>query len=76
MLDFERKIKTKVKVTLHSFQNVFEEKEFCIETRLSDIFKTANVTMLTKVILENCYRVLQVTYKPKTKTTRLFFKGH
>ena len=37
-----------------------------METRLSNIFKTTNVTKLTKVILESSYRVLQVTSKWKT----------
>ena len=32
-----------------------------METRLSNIFRTTNVTNLTKVIHESCYRVLQVT---------------
>ena len=36
-----------------------------METRLSIIFKTTNVTNLTKVIQQNSYRVLQVTSKWK-----------
>ena len=38
-------------------------KEFCTETRLSNIFKTTIDTNLTKVIQESSYRVLQVTFK-------------
>ena len=34
--------------------------------RLHNIFKTANVTNLTKVIKESSYRILQVTSKQKT----------
>ena len=37
-----------------------------METRLSNIFKTANITNLTNVIQESSYRVLQVTFKQKT----------
>ena len=33
-------------------------KEFCMETRLSNIFKTTNVTNFTKAILKSSYRVL------------------
>ena len=36
-----------------------------METRLSNIFKTTNVTESTKAILESSYRVLQVTLKLK-----------
>ena len=36
-----------------------------MEPSLSNIFKTTNVTNLTKVILESSYRVLQVTCKWK-----------
>ena len=36
-----------------------------METRLSNIFKTTNVTNLTKVIPEGSYIVLQVTSKWK-----------
>ena len=38
-----------------------------MKTRLPNIFKTTNVTNLTKVILESSYRVLQVTSKWKTR---------
>ena len=41
-------------------------KEFCVETRLSNIFKTTNVTNSTKVIQQSSYSVLQVTSKWKT----------
>ena len=34
-------------------------KEFCIEKKLSNIFKTTNVTKLTKAILKSSYRVQQ-----------------
>ena len=37
-----------------------------METRLSNIFKTTNVTNFTKAILKSSYRVLQVTSKWKT----------
>ena len=43
-----------------------------METRLSNIFKTTNVTNLTKVILESSYRVLQVTSKWKTPKQLLY----
>ena len=39
--------------------------EFCVETRLSNIFKTTNVTKLTKTILESSFRALPVTFKWK-----------
>ena len=33
-------------------------KEFCMESRLSNIFKTTNVTNFNKAILKSSYRVL------------------
>ena len=47
-------------------QQLFAFKEFCMETRLYNIFKTRNVTKLTKTFLESSYRVLQVAAKCKT----------
>ena len=44
-----------------------------METRLSNIFKTTNVTNLTKVIQESSYRVLQVTSKWKTLKQPVYF---
>ena len=44
-----------------------------METRLSNIFKTTNVTNLTKVIQQSSYRVLQVTYKSKTLKQPVYF---
>ena len=44
-----------------------------METRLSNIFKTTNVTNLTKVIQQSSYRVLQVTYKWKTLKQPVYF---
>ena len=65
MLDYERAFKIKVgqlwKFCLR--QQLFVFKEFCMETRLSNIFKTTNVTNFTKAIRKSSYRVLQVTFK-------------
>ena len=44
-----------------------------METRLSNIFKTANITNLTNVIQESSYRVLQVTSKQKTLKQPVYF---
>ena len=44
-----------------------------METRLSNIFKTANVANLIKVIQQNSYRVLQVTSKWKTLKQPVYF---
>ena len=44
-----------------------------METRLSNIFKTTNVTNLAKVIQESPYRVLQVTSKSKTLKQSAYF---
>ena len=44
-----------------------------METRLSNIFKTTNVTNLTKVIQQSSYRVLQVTSKWKTLKQPVYF---
>ena len=44
-----------------------------METRLSNIFKTTNVTTLTKVIQQNSYRDLQVTSKWKTLKQPVYF---
>ena len=51
-------------------QQVFVFKNFCMETRFSNIFKTTNVANFTKVILKSSYRLLQVT--PKWKTPKQF----
>ena len=57
-------------------QQLFAFKEFCIETRLSNIFKTTNVTNLAKVTQESPYRVLQVTSEfKKLKQSAYFFKA-
>ena len=70
MLDSERTFKIKVRL-LGQFskfclrQQLRAFKEFCMETRLSNIFKSTNVRNLTKVIQQNSYRVLQVTSKWK-----------
>ena len=75
MLDSERTFKIKVRLRWTVFEILFTSaimlcafQEFCMETRLSNIFKTKNITNLTKVIQENSYRLLQVT-------SRLLFKG-
>ena len=47
-------------------QQLFTFKEFCMEKRLSSIFKTTNVTKSIKAILKSSYIVLQVTSKWKT----------
>ena len=47
-------------------QQLFAFKEFCMETRLSNIFKTTNATNFNKAILKTSYRVVQVTFKQKT----------
>ena len=54
-------------------QQLFAFKEFCIETRLSNIYKTTNVTNFTKAILKSSYRVLQVTSKWKTLKQPVYF---
>ena len=68
MVDSERTFKIKVKSDLTVSKilltpAVIAFKEFCMEMRLSNIFKTANVTKLNKAILISSYRVLQVTSK-------------
>ena len=57
MLDSERTFKISLCLQLFAF------KEFCMEVRLSNIFKITRVTKLTKAVLESFYRVLQVTSK-------------
>ena len=44
-----------------------------METSLSNVFKTTNVTNLAKVIQQNSYRVLQVTSKWKTLKQLVYF---
>ena len=44
-----------------------------MEKRLSYIFKTTNITNLTKTILKSSYRVLQVTSKWKTLKQPVYF---
>ena len=59
----------KINAKLNSFWNfVYVSNylllfDFCMETRLSNILKTTNVTNFTKTILESSYRVLQVTLR-------------
>ena len=66
---FWKSILNEGKVTLDRFRNIFFRqqlwtfKEFYMETRLPNTFKTTNLTNLTKVIQESSYRVLQVTSK-------------
>ena len=78
MLDSERTFKIKVKLRrsvseICLCQQLCAFKEFCMETRLPNIFKTTNVTNLTKVIQQNSYRVLQVTSKWKTLKQPVYF---
>ena len=40
-------------------QELFANNDFCMETRLCNIFKAANAITLTKTILENPYEGLQ-----------------
>ena len=54
-------------------QQLFAFKQFCMEARLPNIFKTTNVTNLTMVIQESPYRVLQVTSKYKTLKQPVYF---
>ena len=65
MLDSDRTFKINVtqcsKFCLR--QQLFAFIEFFMEKRLSNIFKTANVTKLTKIILKSSYRALQVPSK-------------
>ena len=60
MLDSERTFKIKVRFRWTVFEILIMST---METRLFNIFKTTNVTNLTKVIQENPYRVLKVTFK-------------
>ena len=75
MLDSERTFKIEVRLPWTVFEILFMSviKEFGIETRLSNIFKTTNVTNLTKVIQQSSYRVLQVTSKWKTLKQPVYF---
>ena len=71
MLDTERAFKIKVRLRETVSAILFTSaimlfKELCMETRLPIIFKTTNITNLTKIIQESSYRVLQVTSKQKT----------
>ena len=59
------------KFCLH--QQLFAFKVFCIETRMSSIFRTINVTKLTEPILERSYRVLVVKCKQKTLNPSVYF---
>ena len=54
-------------------QQLFAFNEFCMEKRLSDIFKSANVTKLTKAILKSSYRFLHVRSKWKTLRQLVYF---
>ena len=80
MLDSERAFKIKVRLLWTVFKILFTSSimciqfiEFCMETRLSNIFKTTNVKNLTKVIQESSCRVLKVTSKQKTLKQPVYF---
>ena len=78
MLDSERTFKIKVRSLeqlskCYLRQQLFAFKEFCMETRLSNIFKTTKVTNLAKVFQESPYRILQVTFKYKTLKQSVYF---
>ena len=75
MFDSERTFKIEVRLPWTVFEILFTSviKEFGIETRLSNIFKTTNVTNLTMVIQQSSYRVLKVTYKWKTLKQPVYF---
>ena len=44
-----------------------------METTFSNIFKTTNITKLTKTNLKSSYRILQVTFKWKTLKQPVYF---
>ena len=52
---------------------LFKFKQFYMETRFSNIFKTTNVTNFTRAILKSSYRVLQVIFKWKTLKQPVYF---
>ena len=78
MLDSERTFKIKVRLPGTVFEICLRQqlcafKEFCMETRLSNIFKTTNVTNCTRSFNKT---LAEVTSKWKTlKQPRLLFKG-
>ena len=80
MLDSQKtfKIKLRLRWTILKFclrQQLFAFKEFCVETRLSNIFKTTNVTNFTKAILKSHKSSISYIQIENTKTTRPLFKG-
>ena len=81
MLDSQRIFKIKDKgygwqfLKFYLRQQLFALKEFCMETRLSNIFKTTNVTNFTKAILKSYKSSISYIQIENTKTTRLLFKG-
>ena len=56
-------------------QQLFANNDFCMETRLCNIFKTANAMTLTKIILESPYNNCKVCVKELSLTTRTVFNG-
>ena len=44
-------------------QQLFANKDFCMETSFCNIFKTVNAITLTKTILESSYEDLQGSWK-------------
>ena len=75
------KSSVKIKVRSHGalflilFQQLFANNDFCMETRLWNIFKTANAMTLTKTILESPYNNCKVCVKELSLTTRTVFNG-
>ena len=53
-------------------QQLFAFKLFCMETRLSNIFKTTNATKFIKTILERTYKVVLGKYNLAAPTRPVF----
>ena len=77
MLTSERIFKIKVRLgwtvsEIFAYINIYLYlKSFA--WKLSNIFKTTNVTNFTKAILKSSYRALQVTFKQKTLKELVYF---
>ena len=78
MLDSEGKFEIKVITHWRVFEILLTStficiKEFCIEKRLSNIFKITNLAKVTKTILKSSCRDLHVTSKSKILKQIIYF---
>ena len=80
MLDSQRTFKIKIRLRWTVFEilltsAIISFKKFWMETRLSNIIQTTNVTNFSKASLKSCNGSISYIHIENTKTTGQLFKG-